>query len=358
MEFTEKLKQLQDRLEVVKNNLTTEEATKNALIMPFINALGYDVFNPLEVVPEFIADVGVKKGEKVDYAIMKDNKPVILIECKKIDDKSLDIKKHATQLIRYFSVTEAKFIILTNGVVYKFFSDIEENGKLDNNPFFTFNLANYKETQAEQLKNFSKENFDIQAAYANASDLKYIQQFVEVLTAEYQNPSAEFVKFFINKAGLSEGRVMQSMIDKHTSTLKEAFNAFMSKTMKNVLDGNASLHAPANTEEAKQDKKKSQVETTFEELEGYAIVKSILNGNIDLKRIAYRDNTSYFNILLDDNKYKNICRLYFNSSQKYISFIHDNKEVKTPIASVDEIFNFKDELIAKAKELENLVIKR
>lgn len=358
MEFIEKIKQLQDRLETVKKNLTTEEATKNALIMPFINALGYDVFNPLEVVPEFVADVGVKKGEKVDYAIIQDNKPVILIECKKIDDKSLDIKKHATQLIRYFSVTEAKFIILTNGVVYKFFSDIEETGKLDSNPFFTFNLANYKETQVEQLKNFSKENFDIQSAFANASDLKYIQQFVDVLTLEYQNPSAEFVKYFINKAGLSEGRVMQSMIDKHTSTLKEAFNAFMSKTMKNVLDGSVSLTSPKVTEETKLDKKKSQVETTIEELEGFAIVKSILNGHIDLKRVVYRDNTSYFNILLDDNKYKNICRLYFNSSQKYISFLHDNKEEKKPISNIDEIFSFKDEIIAKAKELENLVIKR
>lgn len=93
-------------------------------------------------------------------------------------------------------------------------------------------------------------------------------------------------------------------------------------------------------------------------MEGFAIVKSILNGHIDLKRVVYRDNTSYFNILLDDNKYKNICRLYFNSSQKYISFLHDNKEEKKPISNIDEIFSFKDEIIAKAKELENLVIKR
>lgn len=121
MEFIEKINQLKERCSAMKDSLQTEEATKNALIMPFINTLGYDVFNPNEVVPEYIADVGVKKGEKVDYAILKDNKPIILIECKKVDNKSLDIKKHATQLIRYFSVTDAKFIILSNGIVYKFF---------------------------------------------------------------------------------------------------------------------------------------------------------------------------------------------------------------------------------------------
>lgn len=356
MEFNEKIKQLQERLETVKKNLTTEEATKNALIMPFINALGYDVFNPLEVVPEFVADVGVKKGEKVDYAIMQNNKPVILIECKKLDDKSLDIKKHATQLIRYFTVTESKFIILTNGFIYKFFSDIDETGKLDSEPFFTFNLTNYKDSQVEKLKNFTKENFDIQTAFTNASDLKYISQFVEVFASEYQNPTPEFVKYFINKAGLSDGRIMPSMVEKHTGTLKEAFNAFMSKTMKNVLDGSVSLTASKPAEE-KSTKKERVVETTVEELEGYAIVKSILNGHVDLTRVVYRDNTSYFNILLDDNKYKTICRLYFNTSQKYIAFIYDNKETKTPIASIDEIFKFSEEIQKKVKELDALKTK-
>ena len=173
MEFIEKINQLKERCSSLKDGLQTEEATKNALIMPFINTLGYDVFNPMEVVPEYIADVGVKKGEKVDYAILKDNKPIILIECKKVDNQSLDIKKHATQLIRYFSVTDAKFIILTNGVVYKFFSDIESSGKLDSEPFFTFNLLDFKENHLETLSEFCKENFDVDKAYSNENSKSY-----------------------------------------------------------------------------------------------------------------------------------------------------------------------------------------
>ena len=82
MDFKDQIKQLGDRVAKLKDQIATEEATKNAFIMPFIQTLGFDVFNPLEVVPEYICDIGTKKGEKIDYAIFKDNVPAILIECK------------------------------------------------------------------------------------------------------------------------------------------------------------------------------------------------------------------------------------------------------------------------------------
>ena len=346
MEFIEKINQLKERCSAMKDSLQTEEATKNALIMPFINALGYDVFNPIEVVPEYIADVGVKKGEKVDYAILKDNKPIILIECKKVDNKSLDIKKHATQLIRYFSVTDAKFIILSNGIVYKFFSDIESAGKLDNEPFFTFNLLDFKENQIETLSEFCKENFDIEKAFSNAGDLKYIKQFEEVIENEYRQPSDDFIRYLINKSGVCDGRITDRIIEKHKNTTIEAFNLFMSKVMKTSLDFN--LSSKQETKETK-----NEIITTLEELEGYAIVKSLLNGVVDTKRITYRDNASYFNVLLDDNIRKTICRLYFNRSQKYIAFVKDKKEEKIAITSTNDIFNLKDKLNEKIKELIN-----
>lgn len=346
MEFIEKINQLKERCTTMKDCLQTEEATKNALIMPLINILGYDVFNPTEVVPEYIADVGVKKGEKVDYAILKDNKPIILIECKKVDNKSLDIKKHATQLIRYFSVTDAKFIILTNGIVYKFFSDIETAGKLDNEPFFIFNLLDFKENQIETLQEFCKENFDIEKAFSNAGDLKYIKQFEEVIENEYRQPSDDFIRYLINKSGVCEGRITDRIIEKHKNTTIEAFNLFMSKVMKTSLDFN--LNSKQDTKETK-----NEVITTLEELEGYAIVKSLLNGIIDTKRITYRDNASYFNIVLDGSIRKTICRLYFNRSQKYIAFLKDKKEEKIAINSVDDIFHYTDSVREKVNNLLN-----
>lgn len=350
MEFLEKINQLKERALGLRDNLKTEEATKNALVMPFLNTLGYDVFNPLEVVPEYIADSRFKKDEKVDYAILKDNSPVILIECKKVENDKLDVKKHAGQLFKYFTASKAKFIILTNGIVYKFFSDVEETNVLDKEPFFTFNLLDFKENQLETLSEFCKENFDIDKAFSNAGDLKYIKQFEEVIEQEYRNPSDEFVRYLLDKSGIFDGIKTAKVIEKHKKTTVEAFNLFMSKVMKTSLDFNL------NSKQDEKDKK-SDVVTTLEELEGYAIIKSILNGTVDVNRVTYRDNSSYFNILLDDNIRKTVCRLYFNRSQKYIAFLDENKEQKTPIDSVNLIFKFEkqlkervDEILATAKK--------
>lgn len=344
MEFIEKINQLKERAITLKDSLQTEEATKNALVMPFLNALGYDVFNPIEVVPEYIADSRLKKDEKVDYAIMQDNKPIILLECKKVENDKLDVKKHAGQLFKYFTASKAKFIILTNGIVYKFFSDIEEPNVLDKEPFFTFNLLEFKENQIETLVEFCKDNFNLEKAYSNAGDLKYIKQFEDVIENEYKSPSDDFVRYLISKSGVCDGRITEKLVAKHKRTTVEAFNLFMSKVMKTSLDFNL-----ATKQEEKSNK--NEIVTTVEELEGYAIVKSILSGIIDVSRVTYRDNASYFNVLLDDNIRKTICRLYFNRAQKYIAFLEGTKEVKTPIVSINEIFQFAGQIKDKVDEI-------
>ncbi len=345
MEFIEKINQLKERALSLKEGLKTEEATKNALVMPFLNALGYDVFNPLEVVPEFVADSRFKKDEKVDYAIIKDEKPIILIECKKVENDKLDVKKHAGQLFKYFTASKAKFIILTNGIVYKFFSDVEEPNILDNEPFFTFNILDFKDNQLETLSEFCKETFDVEKAFNNAGDLKYIKQFECVIENEYRNPSDDFVRYLLDKSGIYDGVKTAKVIERHKKTTVEAFNLFMSKVMKTSLDFSITTKAGNETSN------KNEVVTTCEELEGYAIVKAILNGVVDLSRVTYRDNASYFNVLLDDNIRKTLCRLYFNRSQKYIAFLEGTKENRVPISNLNEIFNFSAQLKNKVEEI-------
>lgn len=350
MEFAEKINQLKERACALKDNLQTEEATKNALIMPFLSALGYDVFNPLEVVPEYIADSRLKKDEKVDYAIMQNEKPIILLECKKVDNDKLDVKKHAGQLFKYFTASKAKFIILTNGIIYKFFSDIEEPNILDKEPFFTFNLLDFKDNHLETLGEFCKENFDIDKAFSNAGDLKYIKQFEEVIENEYRTPSDDFVRYLINKSNVCSGRITDKVIEKHKRTTVEAFNLFMSKVMKTSLD--FSLGTKTETEN------KNEIVTTVEELEGYAVVKSILNGVIDISRVTYRDNASYFNVLLDDNIRKTICRLYFNRAQKYIELFNISGDSKLPIQNINEIFSYKEQIINRVIEIDTAYAKK
>lgn len=354
MEFSEKIAQLKEKAIVQKENLKSEEATKNALIMPFLNALGYDVFNPLEVVPEYLPDRVSKKDERIDYAILKEGQPIILVECKRVENEKLDINKHGSQLFKYFTASKAKFIIFTNGIVYKFFTDGEgkQTNILDKEPFLTFNLLDYKESQLVTIQEyFTKENFDIEKAFNVAGDLKYIRSFEDVIENEYRQPSDDFVKYLLDKSAIYDGVKTAKVIEKHKKTTVEAFNLFMSKVMKTSLDF---VHT-----KKEEEINKNEIVTTLEELEGFAIVKAIMNGSFDINRLYYRDNASYFNILLDDNINKTICRLYLNKATKYLAFIiptekgKASKEEKVQINTVNDIFQYSDRIKARINEIEN-----
>ena len=150
MDLIDRLQNLSARIKRQKDSVSTEEAAKTAFVLPFIQSLGYDVFNPSEVVPELTADHGVKKGEKVDYGIKQDNQIVMLVECKPV---GADLAaKHAGQLFRYFSVTDARFGVLTDGVKYLFFTDLDRPNQMDQRPFFEFDLLDFGDQEIEELK--------------------------------------------------------------------------------------------------------------------------------------------------------------------------------------------------------------
>ena len=213
MDLIDKLKAIGERIAKMKEQVETEEATKNAFIMPFISALGFDVFNPTEVKPKFIADIGTKKGEKVDYCILKEGAPIILIECKHWKE---NLSHHNAQLRRYFNVANARFAILTNGINYLFFTDLDAQNKMDKKPFLEFNLEKVPEQDSQELKRFQKENFDEAAIINIASDLKNSKQIKELLSNELKTPSEDFIKHF----------------DRFTLTIGEDFDTFILKEIK------------------------------------------------------------------------------------------------------------------------------
>ena len=361
MDFSDRIRELAARLPNLKADmLKTEEATKNALIMPFIQIMGYDVFNPLEVTPELIADVGTKKGEKVDYAILKEAKPIMLFECKAF---GIDLGKvHASQLYRYFSVTPSRFGILTNGVVYRFYSDLVSPNKMDDAPFFVFDLSAFNETHLETLKRFTKTSFDEEANVQTASNLKYrnaVRIYLETLFAE---PSESFINLVVKESKAYEGRLVQSVVAEFTGIIREALANFMreqvDKRLKSALDAGEQKQAEAAAaveETPAQDDAKaeeSRIVTTQEELDGYFTVKSIVREAIDVKRVTFRDAQSYANILVDDNSRKLLCRLYFNGKKKYIGVTDAAKtEQRHLIESIDDIYKHADELKEAAKRL-------
>lgn len=356
MDFKDQIRQLGERVSRLKEMTKTEEATKTAFVLPMLQSLGYDVFNPMEVVPEYITDVGIKKGEKIDYAILQNDSPVILIECKHWKE-SLDA--HDGQLLRYFHVSKARFGILTNGILYRFYTDLEEPNKMDEKPFFEFNLLDIREAQIEELKKFHKSYFDIENIINTAGELKYTNALKLLIVQELNEPSEGFVRFFAKQA--YSGSVTQKVLEQFTGLLKKSINQHISDLitdrLKSALTRETELNQPPASEaipEAPATQQPTQegpkIETTLEELEGFYIIKSILRVAIDSNRIFYRDSQSYFSVILDDSNRKTVCRLYMNGKKKQIGVFDANKaETKHEIASLDEIFKFSEQLIEATK---------
>ena len=338
------------------DKVQSEEATKTAFILPFIRLiLNYDHTDPEEVVPEFTADVGIKKGEKVDYAILIDTKPVILMECKPAHT-DLD-KEHASQLYRYFSVTEAKFGILTNGIIYKFYTSLEEPNKMDEIPFFEIDMMHIRDSDIAELKQFTKSSFDVDNILESASELKYKGEIKKIMAKQFKDPSDEFVRFFAKQ--VYSGALRKNVKEQFTEITKSAIKQFINEKAEERLK--TALTSEDNGEEAEKKielkPKKDEIVTTEDEWEAYYIVKSILSNIVEPERVTIRDRLSYCNVLLDNNQYKTICRMHFNGRQKYLGLFDKQEkhqsgakiEDKLPIDNPTEIYKHAERLRDTAK---------
>lgn len=357
MNFEEQIKSFSKRTKSIMNGIETEEATKTSIIMPFFQVLGYDVFNPSEFVPEFTADVGIKKGEKVDYAILNNKEPVILIECKSIKE---ELTKHDSQLFRYFGTTSAKFAILTNGIMYRFYTDLDEPNKMDEKPFLEINMLELKDAQIPELKKFHKESFDLNQIIDTAAELKYIGLMRHVIKEEFINPSDEFVRLILGN-GVYDGVKTQNVIDKYKPILKKSLinyiNDLVNEKIQTALNNDDKEEMIISKvtdigEDEIEEAEINKIHTTDDELESYYIVKSILRETINPTRLFYKDTQSYFGILIDNKVTRWLCRICFKDSGNFIIIPNDLKEgIKYPINRVDDIYNLSSILIERAKAI-------
>lgn len=351
MELKIKLEQLHQRVDALKDQINTEEATKNAFVMPFIQILGYDIFNPTEVIPEFICDIGTKKGEKVDYVIKRDNEPILIIECKHWKEKA---DAHNSQLHRYYHVSKARFGVLTNGHQYNFYADLEKPNIMDEKPFFTLDLSNIKDSSLKILENFTKNGYSLENILDSAESLKYIKAIRSEFEKETQEPSDEFIKMlvsrFFNKP-LFASRL--SVFKEYTKiAISNSINESINSRLKNALNINEAIPSKKDDHVEPMDENNAVEQpkfiTTEEEIEGSQIIKAILREVLPANRIAFRDTQSYFGVLLDDNNRKPLCRLHFNSSNKYLELFHNGKDngEKKLLDSLDDIYKYKAELLS------------
>ena len=339
MDFKDNVIKLSERIKVQKDAVKTEEATKTSFIMPMIAALGYDIFDPFEVIPEMDCDL-TRRGDKIDYAIKKDGNTILLIECKQ---SNVNLNLHDTQLAKYYAASNARFGVLTNGVEYRFYADLDKNNIMDEKPFLVVDMMDVSENDIEQLKKFHKDNFNEEYILNTAQELKYTTEIRQIIEEEIDSPSLDFVRLFTKRMQLSSN---QKMVEHLTPIIKRTFNDIINDIIQDRLQKASRLEnleqAPATTEDG--------VVTTEEELEAYRIVKDILKDHIKIDNVTYKDYKSYFVVSIL-NKWYWICRLKFGKTKKTISFpLKDYKgEANVGIEELNDIYKYKDKLIESMK---------
>ena len=300
---------------------TNEAQTRKFLIEPFFLMLNY-VSNDL--IPEYNADFGERISQKIDYAILLNKKDTILVEAKKYNSKLTD--KEAGQLNGYFNNTKnSKVAILTNGIEYRFYSDVVEPNIIDSKPFFTFNITNYTESDLEALIKFDKRYIKVIDIVKTAQEIVFVESFENAFFKELVAPSKDLMKI-IHKNMTFTTKFNEETIGKMINLVNSSF-------LKSMYDKKVQLESLSNSQ---------GVITTELEIQAYHTIRTLLiqNKKIPKERVSYRDFKGFFNISIDDNSKKVICKLVFNGSKMKI-FIGDNEY---NLEHVDDLLKYKTEL--------------
>ena len=349
MDLIDHLQNLAARAEQTGDSLTNEEATKMALIAPFIQALGYDIFNPTEVKPEFSADLpGIKQGERVDYAVLENGIPKILIEAKpyRTDLKSAE----KGQLSRYFQATHARIGILSNGRQFLFFSDLDRQNLMDEKPFAEIDLSDLKAAPLEQIKQLSKSMFDLETLLSTAERLKYLRGVKEEIRAELADPSDWLVREMARRVHTAE-RVSGQLIEKFKPVVIDAIKAVINDRINDRLSSameaeKAEGATDVPSYEAAEAENANGIEFTEEEREGLYVVRAICASEIDPSRLTEKDTKNYCNILLDGHNWKSILRMHFNGPSKRLEIFDDAEPRFIQLEKVLDAYQYGDRIKA------------
>jgi hypothetical protein len=353
MALKDQLQTIADTIKTSRDTMSQEQATKQGLIMPFIMALGYNVFNPNEVKAEDPCTCG-DKSEKIDYAIYGGDmqEPRLLIECKAINEK---LDKHVPQLERYFKFSKSKFGLLTNGQEYRFYTGEDDMDKI---PFLMFDITTITDKELEQLEKLTKDKFNADEVANTARKLKYMEQFRIAIDKEFKEPSDELVKYFVKNTDYGKS-VTTKALEEFKPLLKSSLSNYIEERI-DVRLSNAKKAEEQPTEivdaSAMDDtlNAKSKIETTEDEINAYNIIKAICVSKVPVDKIVLNDNENYCAINYINTR-QPLCRLYFNNpDKKQIGLFDKGKwyqnrskmDDKYEIATLDDIYKYNNELLA------------
>ena len=343
MSFKEDVADLAKRAISAQAIAQTEEATKNAIVMPFLRVLGFDVFDPSQIVPEYVADIGLKRGEKIDYAVKIGGRLEYLVEAKSVSTNLRDTQYN--QLFRYFHACDAKIGILTNGLQIWFFTDLDAPNKMDQRPFFKFDILDYDENDLRELGKFHRDQFSIENIRAAASSLKYLREATRYIEAQWANPDEDFVRLVARE--FYGSKLTSGVVDSLKPIVRRAFDdLFRQRARERIdvaFDGTDQATLPA------VDTDENKLETTQEELQGFMIIRAIAAEVVPVSRVVLRDAQSYCAILFDDNNRKPIVRLHFNGKNKFVTLFSGKEAVRRDVSAVEDIFKLRDAVLATVR---------
>ena len=301
----------------------TEETTKQALILPMLDILGFSPFDPTKVKAEYSADLnGIKAGERVDYALFVDGSPVMFIEAKACKER---LSNHASQLARYFNATpEVKISAITNGIEWRFFTDLNTNNIMDSSPFFAVNLTSLNDADAEKLANFRADQFQLDRIKTFAEERLYVESFTAVINKFLREPDYEFIKFVAARANLTP-KLTAKFLETMAPIVRQAVAAAISGMVVSGLSVPApqAQQQPEITDNNDGDwinPDNEKIVTTPEERKLAEIVKEILDGKTDKDDIVWKDTESYFTLLYQGKVNRWLLRYHGSRKKPLLSF--------------------------------------
>lgn len=333
MDIKDSLLQLADKIKKQKVAIQTEEATKNAFIMPMIALLGYDVFDPFEVIPEMDCDL-TQRGDKIDYAIMKDGHPILLIECKHCNQR-LDV--HGTQLSKYYAASNARFGVLTNGIEYRFYADLDKRNIMDEKPFLIVNMLDLSDNDIEQMKKFHKSYYNESEILSTAQELQATIQVKNMMEQIFKQPNDEFVRYFVRN--LNDGKSTPKLVEQYRPIVKKSIASIIDDIISDRLNIAAKQTDMVDTTPID---KETNDTMTQEKHDAYNIVKELIG---EQGEVSY---TNFKGYLLIWTKYECwwVCRISLKPYSKRICFTTENRCGYTwnQIQSVEDIRIYSDEI--------------
>lgn len=340
MDFKDNILQLAERIKKQKDAIQTEEATKNAFIMPIITALGYDVFNPFEVVPEMDCDL-TRKGDKIDYAIKKDGRTILLIECKHCK-QNLDL--HNTQLSKYYAASNARFGVLTNGIEYRFYADLDKTNIMDEKPFLVVNMLDLSDADIEEMKKFHKSCYNKSEILSTAKELQMMIQIKEILAKNFQSPGDEFTRYFVRS--LNNGKSTPKLIEEYRPIVRKSILSVIGGMISGRPD-TAILVKEEKTRQAPNDGMavigdKQDAVITREETDTYNIIRAVLG---EQSEISYTSFKGYL-LIWTGHEYWWVCRVSLRPYSKRICFVTENRTGYKwiQLQSIEDIRNYSNEI--------------